>query len=401
MHTERLYYQDPYIDTFSAKILHKGQDQKGRLYVVLDKTAFYPTGGGQPHDIGTLNHVQVYDVEDVEGEIRHFIDVPLQEDSCYGKVNWIRRLDHMQQHAGQHILSASFEELFGYKTVSFHLSTETCTVDLDITTLTEEEANKAEERVNQIILENRPIETKWVTEDEIHQYPLRKALSVTDNIRLVIIPEFDYNGCGGTHPNSTGQVNQLKILQWEKQKKKIRIHFVCGTRVLKQLHEKHRIIQRLTPLLNAPQEDLESAAKRLIEQQKIFEATISELKMEILKQEGSKLIEESIDTDHFHLVKNISIDRSITELQQLAKHITQNEDSILVLFVNKKEEKLQVICARSEDLDQNMNQLLKDVLPAINGKGGGSDSFAQGGGEPKVSPEDLIDKMLNVISTDF
>ncbi|WP_313897576.1 alanyl-tRNA editing protein [Bacillus litorisediminis] len=161
-------------------------------------------------------------MEDREGEIRHYLEKPIPDISqpVIGQIDWDRRFDHMQQHAGQHILSAAFEELFHMKTVSFHLGTEVLTIDLDTSELTEDIALQAENLANQIILENRPIETKWVTEEEAKKYRLRKELSVTDQIRLVIIPDFDYNGCGGTHPSSTGQVGSIKILNWEKQRKK-------------------------------------------------------------------------------------------------------------------------------------------------------------------------------------
>lgn len=397
MITEKLYYQDPYIRSFSAHILQSEKDEKGRFYVVLDKTAFYPTGGGQPHDTGTINDVYVFDVEEVEGEVRHFIDTPIEEKECYGEINWVRRFDHMQQHAGQHILSAAFEEMYGYKTISFHLGKDTCTIDLEVSTIIEEEANRVEERANTIILENRPIEARWVTKDELSKFPLRKALSVIENIRLVIIPDFDYNGCGGTHPNASGKVSSIKILHWEKQKKNIRVHFVCGNRVLKQLHEKHSIIQRLNALLNVPQEDLETAANRVLEQQKNLEKTIDELKMELLVQEAHKLIEQEIITNYYRLVKKVYMDRTMAELQQLAKNMTQKFDSMLVLLVNEKDNNLQVVCARSKDIDINMKELITRILPKINGKGGGSETIAQGGGDKILSSEALIEKMIEAI----
>ena len=236
MATEKLYYQNQSMRAFRSKLKRMDQDEKGRIYAVLEKTAFYPTGGGQPHDTGTINGVYVYDVEEAEGEIRHFIEERLEVDSeCVGELDWERRFDHMQQHAGQHILSAAFEQVCGYQTVSFHLGKETCTIDLHTGALREEVAFQAEQLANQLILENRPIEAKWVTQEELSQYSLRKDLSVSENIRLVIIPDFDYNGCGGTHPESTGKVSSIKILHWEKQKGHARLHFVCGNRVMKNL----------------------------------------------------------------------------------------------------------------------------------------------------------------------
>lgn len=234
---ELLYYQDVMLQEFDATIIGKGTDESGRHYVVLSNTAFYPTGGGQPHDTGTLNALEVIDVEKVDDEIRHYIqgDLSTLDGVVHGKLNWPRRFDHMQQHAGQHILTAAFVELFNAQTVSFHLGSEQVTIDLAVDTISEQQLAAAEARANDIILENRPIQTIWVTEQELGNYNLRKEVAMTGDIRLVIIPNFDYNGCGGTHPTSTGQVSTIKILGTEKMKGNVRVSFVCGQRVLTEL----------------------------------------------------------------------------------------------------------------------------------------------------------------------
>ncbi|RXT07192.1 DHHA1 domain-containing protein [Ammoniphilus sp. CFH 90114] len=394
MPTEKLYYEDPYIRSFTSQLIRQDQDEKGRCYVVLEQTAFYPTGGGQPYDTGHLHDVAVYDVEEVEGEIRHFIERPLEvHNELTGVIHWDRRFDHMQQHAGQHILSAAFEQEYGYSTVSFHLGKETCTIDLPIADLRHDEAKEVEALANRIILENRPIEAKWVTKEELSQYSLRKDLSVSENIRLVIIPNFDYNGCGGTHPDSTGKVGSLKILHWEKQKKNIRIHFVCGDRVLKHLHEKHQVIQSLTSVLNAPQEQLKEAALRVLQQTKDLEKMLNDLKAELMGYEADEFLDQAEIHPHHQVVKASFIGRPIFELQQLAKTITMKSDKVLVVFINEDENRLQLICARGRDLQTNMNQLVKGVLPLINGKGGGNDTFAQGGGEKTISVERLMQEL--------
>ncbi|WP_047985995.1 serine-tRNA(Ala) deacylase AlaX [Ornithinibacillus californiensis] len=396
MTTEKLYYQDQYLGRFTANVLHSGKDEAGQFYVVLDQTAFYPTGGGQPHDTGTLNNVQVFNVEEIDGEIRHYLSEEIDASKeCVGEINWDRRMDHMQQHAGQHILTAAFEEEFGIKTVSFHLGKEICSIDLATDQLSEERAIEVEKIANLIIIENRPIETRWVTEEELANYKLRKELAVSENIRLVIIPDFDYNGCGGTHPKSTGQVGSIEILHWEKQKSHIRLYFVCGRRVRQQLHEKHLVIQKLTTLLSAPQEQLEDTTKRLLEQTKDLEKTIFELKNQIIEYEANSYIEKVLHLDGNYLIKDKFHNRSITEIQQLAKYITARTNRGIVLFVNETEEKLQLVCARGSDVSLSMNHLVKSILPTINGKGGGSDSIAQGGGDKLVPAEELLEMLVN------
>ncbi|TFD99836.1 alanyl-tRNA editing protein [Jeotgalibacillus salarius] len=370
--------------TFQAKKTGSGTDEEGRNYVVLDQTAFYPTGGGQPHDTGHLNGVPVFDVEEVDGEIRHYIEGTDElPETVDGEINWQRRFDHMQQHAGQHILSAVFENDFGFKTVSFHLGGEVCSIDLEAS-VSEEVLTATEEKANQIILQNRPIETKWVNKDELKQYSLRKDVAVSDHIRLVIIPEFDYNGCGGTHPRSTSQVGSIKILHTEKQRGNTRVHFVCGSRVLHQLNEKHKAIQNLTATLSAPQDQLADAAERMILQNRLLEKDIVELKAKVLAFEAEQYIGEKV-------VKKIFRDQPIDELQQLSKMIISKSDQSVVIFVNETQEKLQLVCGRGTENQVNMNELIKSVLPEINGRGGGKPDFAQGGGEKLISAEALLE----------
>ncbi|WP_338786846.1 alanyl-tRNA editing protein [Metabacillus sp. FJAT-53654] len=395
MSKRKVYYQEPYKQTITTKLVLQAQDEIGRFYVVLEETIFYPTGGGQPHDTGTINGVHVYEVEEIDGEIRHYVEQPIEiHNKIVGEIDWDRRFDHMQQHSGQHILSAAFEEVYGYKTVSFHLGKELCTIDLEIKNLNEEEANRTEALANKIILENRSIETKWITEAELSHYSLRKVLSVSENIRLVIIPNFDYNGCGGTHPNSTGQVSVIKILNWEKHKNYIRLYFVCGNRVLKQLHEKQSVIQRLTSILNSPQGQMKDAANRLIQQSKDLEKTVVELKTELLQYEARSHIANIQIIQDQKVVQAIFKNRLISELQQLARSITSLTNDVLVLLISENEDKLQLVCSKSKEVNGNMNQLLKGVLPVINGRGGGNDSFAQGGGERTISAEQLMRELM-------
>ncbi|WP_342042565.1 alanyl-tRNA editing protein [Bacillus sp. OTU2372] len=391
----KLYYQDAYIHSFSATILKQESDETGKNYVVLNQTAFYPTGGGQPHDTGRIADRAVIDVEEVNGEIRHYLDAPLQvagsDVSC--TIDWERRFDHMQQHAGQHILSAAFDRLFGYKTVGFHMGTENLTIDLATEALTKEEASKAEELANKIILENRPIETKWVTEAELSQYDLRKETKVKEDIRLVIIPDFDYNGCGGTHPKATGEVSAIKILDWEKQRKNIRIQFACGLRVIKKLEEKQYVLHQLTNLLNAPEKGMQQAVIRLLENEKQLTKALEQSKESLLQYEAKELAgkDQTVVTKVFE-------NRTIQELQKLARMVVSNHENSLVFFVSTDGPRLQVVLAKGKERTENMKKLIGEILPMINGKGGGNDSFAQGGGEALLTGEQILNKLLTLMN---
>ncbi|KKK34411.1 alanyl-tRNA synthetase [Mesobacillus campisalis] len=383
----KLYYRDAYLTDFSTKVLNQ-ELEEGNWYVTLEETAFYPTGGGQPHDTGSIEGVSVINVEEVDGEIRHYIDRPLPGavETVQCTVDWERRFDHMQQHSGQHILSAAFEELYGYRTVSFHLGKETLTIDLDIDELPREHAGAAESRANEIVMDARRIEAKWVNREEASRYPLRKQLSVTEDIRLVIIPEFDYNGCGGTHPKNTAETGLIKILGWERQRKKVRVEFICGHRVLSQLQQKHDLIRELSGLLNAPPEKMPASIQRMIAEGKHMEKTQEDMSEMLLQYEASTLMSDQ----NPKVLGKVFQNRTMKELQKLAKTIVDHGESRPVLLVAENAEKLQLVCARGENGQLNMKELLGEVLPVINGKGGGKPNFAQGGGEASIPGEDLL-----------
>ncbi|NHC41655.1 alanyl-tRNA editing protein [Bacillus sp. MM2020_1] len=394
----KLYYQDAYLKTFNGMVIKQAQDSEGNWYVCLDQTAFYPTGGGQPHDMGTLADQQVINVEEIDGEIRHYLEGPFQDTNkeIAGTIDWERRFDHMQQHAGQHLLSAAFDQLFEYRTIGFHLGTEIVTIDLETEVLTEHQVQKAEELANQIILENRPIEVKWVTEEELSQYPLRKETKVKDDIRLVIIPDFDYNGCGGTHPKATGEVSSVKVLDWERQKKKVRVQFVCGKRVMKQFQQKQQMLLALTKMLNAPEKEMEQAVLRLLESNKTLEKTLEQAQEDLLQYEAKELL-AGRNVNERKLVREVFQNRTIQELQKLARIITTEDETAMVYFVSQNENRLQVVCARGTAGTGSMKKVVSDALPLINGKGGGNDSFAQGGGDALMSGEQMLQHLVEKV----
>ncbi|WP_409253949.1 alanyl-tRNA editing protein [Bacillus sp. SCS-153A] len=395
---EKLYYEDAYLREFKTKLISQQKSEDGRWFVQLEETAFYPTGGGQPFDTGTLNNSRVTEVEEVEEFIRHYIDRPLEgTNEIIGSIDWTRRFDHMQQHAGQHILSASFSECLGYETVSFHLGKETCTIDLDTSSLTEEETIKAETLANEVILQNRPIHTKWITKEEVDQYPLRKKPSVEEDIRLVFIPEFDYNGCGGTHPGSTGEVGMIKILDWEKQKKNTRVTFVCGQRVAVQLHKKNTILKELTGILNAPPSEMAAAVRTLIENGNKNEKLLEEARDTILIYEAEDLINSSVKISGVKVVSKVLQRRSMGDMQKLARTMLQKND-VVVLLVSENGDKLQYVLGSGLSCNQDMKELIKVALELTNGKGGGNATMAQGGGRALITGEELLDRLVEALA---
>lgn len=385
------YYEDAMMKEFTAQVVKTGKDETGN-FIVLDNTAFYPTGGGQPHDTGWINELEIIDVEKIDEEIRHYTaaDVSGISGEISGKLHWSRRFDHMQQHAGQHILTAAFVELFDMATVSFHLGTELVTIDLNVGEVSEDQLAAVEKRANEIILENRPIETKWVTKEELAQYNLRKDVKVDEDIRLVIIPDYDYNGCGGTHPTSTGQVGLLKILATEKMKKQIRVHFVCGNRVLQQLAMRKQVLSDAARQLSAPEEEAADALRKFAKTAKQTEKNLTEAQDALLEFEAKELANETVAAATFE-------NRSIQSLQKLARFITQQNGVAIALLVADNEDKLQFVAARGSEQAKSMKDISAAALPLINGKGGGNDALVQGGGEKTVSAEALIEAMKEAI----
>ena len=385
------YYEDAMMKEFKSQVVKTGKDETGN-FIVLDNTAFYPTGGGQPHDTGWINELEIIDVEKIDEEIRHYTaaDVSNISGEISGKLHWSRRFDHMQQHAGQHILTAAFVELYDMATVSFHLGTELVTIDLNVGEVSEDQLAAVEKRANEIILENRPIETKWVTKEELAQYKLRKDVKVDEDIRLVIIPDYDYNGCGGTHPTSTGQVGLLKILATEKMKKQIRVHFVCGNRVLQQLAMRKQVLSDVARQLSAPEEEAADALRKFAKTAKQTEKNLTEAQDALLEFEAKELANETVAAATFE-------NRSIQSLQKLARFITQQNGEAIALLVANNEDKLQFVAARGSEQTKSMKDISAAALPLINGKGGGNDALVQGGGEKTVSAEALIEAMKEAI----
>ncbi|MFQ3545600.1 DHHA1 domain-containing protein [Halobacillus rhizosphaerae] len=393
--TKKLYYEDPYLLDFESMVNKVDQDKRG-IYVVLEETAFYPTGGGQPHDQGTINGVYVYDVEEVQDEVRHYIEEQLPKDTLQvnGRVDEKRRIDHMQQHCGQHIISAVFEDQFGIPTTSFHLGKDTVTIDLDTDHLSEHTLQQAEARVNQLIFQNEPVETKWVSVEEAQAYPLRKALSVDGDIRLVIIPGIDYNGCGGTHPRSTGEIMAVKFLGWTKNKQQVRLEFVCGYRVLDRLEEKHRILSEVKQLISRPEQQLPEEVNQLIKESKEKDKRLAEMEEHLLQYEAREIISEA---ENAQVIVRVFKDRMFKTLQSLGKLITEKAPNSYLILISEQQEQLQFVLARGAEIDRNMNEIAKETMPLIEGKGGGKPEFVQGGGPRLLDGAEFAEQIKRIL----
>ncbi|WP_243523560.1 DHHA1 domain-containing protein [Bacillus pseudomycoides] len=387
---QKIYYTDAYQQSFTAQIIKQDYDSEKKLYVTLTETAFYPTGGGQPHDTGILNEAAVTNVEEIDGEIRHFISSELHTKEVTGKINWQRRFDHMQQHTAQHILSAAFWDHFDIPTIGFHLGKETITIDLDTPELSIETANSALQIANQVVFENHPIHIRWMNLEEAKQLPLRKEPTLTDNIRVVIIENYDYNCCGGTHPKYTGEVGPIHIIGWERNKGGIRLTFVAGWRVLKLMERYQHIIKDVSKQLNSSENDIPNKVTQLLTSQKESEKELQTMNEKLLFVEANELLQQSKDVHAGTLISKVFKNQSMQEIAKLSAIITEKNEHSITYFVTENEEKLQCVLACGKAVTANMNTILKNALPAIEGKGGGNPKSARGGGKAVITGEEFL-----------
>jgi alanyl-tRNA synthetase len=398
----KLYYQDPYLRTFTATIIEHGKKGDGTPYVVLDQTAFYPTGGGQPSDRGTIAGVQVTDVEEVDGKIQHRLAgfLPEGEATVEGVIAWGRRFDHMQQHLGQHILSAAFEQLFDVETVGFHMGEEIVTIDLNKPDLTEAMITEAERLANKIVFENRVVTSRFVDPTELSTLPLRKAPTVSENIRIVTVTDFDYSPCGGTHPARTGEVGPIKALSYEKSRGNIRLTFVCGLRTIRVMNEKQNILKELCRMMTCGEAELVGNLTKLQTERKELDHLYQEAKTKLLHFEAHDLLGQASQERGVSLIVKSFADRPVQELQKLSQMISESAPAAIQLFVTGKD-RFQLLFACGSDILLPMNELLKETVKLINGKGGGNVRTAQGGGEKLVSAEELLDFAKNKVKVEL
>ncbi|EEL86827.1 alanyl-tRNA editing protein [Bacillus cereus] len=396
---QKLYYIDAYKKDFTTKVIKQDYNAEGNLYVVLNETAFYPTGGGQPNDTGTLNGIPVSNVEEVDGEIRHFIVEQLHTEEVEGKIDWERRFDHMQQHTAQHILSAAFWDHFNIPTIGFHLGKETITIDLETENLHAETVEKAVQIANKIVFENHPIRIEWMNLEEAKTLPLRKEPTMTENIRVVIIENFDYNGCGGTHPKHTGEVGPIQVLGWERNKGGIRLTFIAGWRTLKLMGQQQQIMKDVSKQLNSSEADIPAKVSQLLTSQKENEKALQTMNEKLLFAEANELLQQPAKIHGGILISKVFTNRSMQEIAKLSAIITEQQEHAITYFVIENDDKLQCILACGKTVTLDMNTLLKDALPAIEGKGGGNKKSARGGGKAVMTGDEFLNQLVSSLQS--
>lgn len=368
--TEKLFYTDCYLANFEARVLDTA-DSGQRVY--LDRTAFYPTSGGQPHDLGTLAGAAVLDVVDEEDAIAHVVSSPITQHVVEGVIDWPRRYDHMQQHTGQHLLSAVFVELLGTPTLSFHMASDISTIELGATELTETQIDSAEDRANQIVREARPVTIAFEQAESVQN--LRKPSARTGTLRIIEIDGVDRSACGGTHVRSTAELGPIQIRKSEKMRGHVRLEFVCGVRALRRTRQDFRIAADLARLCSTPIDRLPEHVATLRQRLADAEKQCQRTSIELARREGEALYQAhppSSDGLHRLLLRVSEIDEAA---RAKAQAFTNSGKAIALILAS---ERGAVLIAASPDSGRNAGAILKAVLAKAGGRGGGSATLAQG-----------------------
>jgi len=389
--TERLYYSDSYTHTFNARIVER-LTHNNQPALLLDKTFFYPTSGGQPNDRGTINQAQVIDVIARESDhaILHILDRETDSGDAACAIEWSRRFDFMQQHTGQHILSQAFIRIAHAETSSFHLG-DSLTIDLAVEKLKPESIDQAEDLANRVVTDNVPIRSWFPSDEELQTIPLRKAPEIDGRLRIVAIGDFDFTACGGTHVARTGEVGLIKIIKVDRAKKMMRVEFMCGARALSDYRRKNAIVNQLAADFTCGVFEIDQSVAKLRSENQTRSKELKEMRLRWLEDEAQKIIAAFPDTWGNRIVKRAWANRDMDELRKLAMRLT-DEPKVIVLL-GSSGAKANLVFARSNDVDQDMKALLLPALKVIGSeKGGGDGRLAQGGGVPASA--ELIEQAL-------
>jgi alanyl-tRNA synthetase len=418
--TERLYYTDPNLTEFEARVVAAAPGA-----IMLDRTAFYPSSGGQLFDTGRLEsegrNLRVVEVAENEtGEILHRVessDPFAPGTALHGVIDRPRRRDHMQQHTGQHMLSAVFIELFNAPTVSFHMGEESCTIDLDVKSLSPEQIREGELRSNQIITDDVPVEIKFATPEEARQMGVRKIPpDLKGNLRLIEIRGHDLTACGGTHVGRTGEIGSILLRKAEKVKQGMRVEFVCGARAVGAARKDFETLTSAAALFSSHLDDVPEQIRKTLEEAKSAGKREQKTQAELAEFVAERMLADTINSgarvpgpgpsqvkDPYHtisndvcLVKRVFSDRDLTFIKLLAQKLAAHPAVLALLATTTPQPAL--VFAQSSGGRFDMNALMKEAMSALGGRGGGSRDFAQGGAPVGADVDTLLDSIARKIT---
>jgi alanyl-tRNA synthetase len=380
MATRRLYYDDSYQRDFSAEVLSCEPELHGSMPawgVVLDCTALYPTSGGQPHDLGKLGDANVLDARDDGEDVVHVVDRQLPLGSVAGCVDWARRFDHMQQHTGQHLLSAMFHERYGRPTVSFHLGGDVCTIDLRGPEPAEEVLEGAERAANQVISEDRPITVRYGTAEQFAELGVRKEVLRSGILRAIEIEGADLQPCGGTHVKSTAQIGIILVRRRTKMRQDWRVEFVCGRRAARVSRHDFQLLQRAAEELGCPPDDMPASVQRAISERDAHFKNARALLQRVAEADAVIALQSTqMNANGVRVIAQVfEEDTQLEYLNGLATQLAKFEKTMALLGTSAAGH---LLFAQHPSAGKDMNALLKQVFAQFAGKGGGTRDFARG-----------------------
>jgi alanyl-tRNA synthetase len=381
--TRRLYYDDAFEKEFTARVMHcevLPPDVKSGITgtvwgLILDRTAFYPTSGGQPHDLGKIGDANVLDVRDEGDEILHLVDRRPADPDANCCLDWPRRLDHMQQHTGQHLLSAMFQERFGLPTVSFHLGSEICTIDLRGPEPTPQILEGAERAANQVVFEDRPVTVRYGTADQLSRLGVRKELDRKGILRAIEIERADLQPCGGTHVKRTGQIGLVLVRRCTKVRQDWRVEFICGRRAERAARQDFQLLRQTAEQLSCAPEDLVSAAARALAERDANFKNARAVVQRLAEAEATLALQTApAEANGFHVVSRVFEGVPADYLGFFATAFAKSEKTIALLAA----EDGHLLFAQHPSAGKDMSALLRQVMEKVGGKGGGTRDFARG-----------------------
>jgi alanyl-tRNA synthetase len=404
--TERLYYTDSFLQTFEARVIDV-RNRGDSTTVVFDRSAFYPTSGGQIFDTGWLHPVgtpeakiRVVSVEEDEstGEVLHFVADAKGLASgtlIEGTIDPERRRDHMQQHTGQHVLSAAFEQLYNFPTVSFHMGDESCTIDLTTDAVTAAHSTAAEKLANQIIFEDRPIAIRFASPEEARYMGVRKIPAAErEKLRLIDIQNFDLNACGGTHVNRTGQIGSILLRKTEKVRQGVRVEFVCGMRAVGTARRDFTTLTEAAAVFSTHIHDLPEQSRKVLDEGKAAQKVQSKLLEEVAELQAAQFLQSATVTAlGTKLVTQFFAARDLAFIKILAQKLTRAGQCVAILGCGGSQPSL--VFAQTPGLPNDMGALMKQTLQTLGTRGGGNKDMAQGGAPDAERAEHIVMEAAN------
>jgi len=388
--TERLYYQNSFLYEFDAEVVDAPVTADSRSAVILDRTAFYPTSGGQVFDTGWIRAcdatggkfrvIEVMETDD--GEILHVLENSqslAKGGRVHGLIDVERRRDHMQQHSGQHVLSAAFLRLFNMPTVSFHMGAESCSIDLGTKNLSTAQVESAEALANDVVMEDRAVSIRFVTQEEARGLGLRKIPPVErDQLRLIEVNDFDLTACGGTHVSSTGQIGCILLRKTEKTRQGWRVEFVCGKRAVATARRDYSVLVESGGLLSSHIWDVPQQLGKVQDEARASRKELEHLMEELVDSYAARLLAETADHSGRKFVVRIFADRDLAFIKLLGQRLTRQSAGV-VAFLGVTSGQPALVFAQSPGQPFDMGALMKEILARLGGRGGGSKDMAQGG----------------------